>query len=319
MRGSSRARANVRTLLVMSDEAPWRQALHSGLADAGDSPRPDPSGPRFVSRPFGESASESPDHVGSSPTPVSRRGVVGVLLVVLAMAALAGAGAGWLVVALDEDPSPNVIADGRASAAALLERVRPAVVSISVTEPSAPGTTSAAGSGIVLTADGEVLTNAHVVRDASTILVRAHDRAQLREARLVAMDPAQDLALLRVLDADGWPITRLGRSAGIRVGDAVFAIGNAVGLDGAPSVTRGIVSALDRAIDTAAGRIEGLIQTDAAISSGNSGGALVDRRGEVVGVNTAVLASRGGNTVQGIGFAIPVDVVKRSLAVMRSG
>ena len=164
----------------------------------------------------------------------------------------------------------------------------------------------ATGTGVVLTADGEILTNSHVVEGATTVKVRFAGETEPREAKILASDPGNDLALLKI-DATGLKPALFAQVGSVRVGDAVVAIGYALDLDGGPSVTSGIVSALKRTIITDSGALNGLIQTDAPISSGNSGGPLVNMRGEVVGINTAVARSDATSAASNIGFSISVD------------
>jgi S1-C subfamily serine protease len=171
-----------------------------------------------------------------------------------------------------------------------------------------------AGTGVVLDADGHVLTNAHVLEGAREITVTVPGHGVPREARLVAVDERADLAVIRVADPDGMVPAAFGRGSDVRVGDEVVAIGNALALEGGMTVTRGIVSALDREIETSSGTLSGLIQTDAAISSGNSGGPLVNAAGQVVGVNTAVAASSGAVAATNVGFAISVDTATSFVA-----
>jgi S1-C subfamily serine protease len=140
--------------------------------------------------------------------------------------------------------------------------------------------------------------------------VRLDGEAQSREATIVGSDGVNDLALLKINDARSLPTAELGDSEGVKVGDDVVAIGNALGLQGEPTVTRGIVSATDRTLDT----LTGLIQHDAAINPGNSGGPLLNRSGQVIAVNTAT-AGQG----TGIGFAIPVDHAKSVIERLRRG
>ncbi|MGH9003493.1 MAG: S1C family serine protease, partial [Acidimicrobiia bacterium] len=190
---------------------------------------------------------------------------------------------------------------------AVLAKVEPSVVAISVRGQAGGGQ----GTGVILTPDGEVLTNAHVVEGARTIRVTLFGENDSRSAELVGLDSNNDLALLRITGASGLPAAELGSSDELAVGDDVIAVGNALGLRGDPSVTRGIVSALGRSLDS----LSGLIQTDAAINPGNSGGPLVDAGGRVVGINTAV-AGRGG---QNIGFAIPIDAARSVIERLRTG
>lgn len=159
------------------------------------------------------------------------------------------------------------------------------------------------GTGLIITSDGEILTNAHVVGDAKTVHVRLNGESEPREAAVVVADPSRDLALLRV-DADGLAAATFAASNDVRIGDEVLAIGYALDLDGDPTVTMGIVSSLDRTLSTDSGALKGLIQTDAAISSGNSGGPLVNALGRVVGITTLVSSTEVGSTANGLGFAI---------------
>jgi putative serine protease PepD len=188
----------------------------------------------------------------------------------------------------------------------ILAKAGPAVVSIRASGLGGSG----AGTGIVITPDGEVLTNAHVVRNADTVRVRLEGEAQSRAATVVGSDGRNDLALLKIGDATGLPTAELGDSDTVKVGDDIVAIGNALGLQGEPTVTRGIVSATDRTLDT----LTGLLQHDATINPGNSGGPLVNQLGQVIGINTA---TAGPGT--GIGFAIPIDHAKEVIERLRRG
>ncbi len=159
------------------------------------------------------------------------------------------------------------------------------------------------GSGVILSAQGYVLTNNHVVSDADQIQVMLGDGRSL-QAAVVGLDPETDLAVLKI-DADELPSVVLGNSEQLRVGDVVLAIGNPFGVG--QTVTQGIVSATGRnqlGIST----FENFIQTDAAINPGNSGGALINAHGELIGINTAIFSKTGGS--QGIGFAIPVSLAR---------
>ena len=181
---------------------------------------------------------------------------------------------------------------------AVLEAVQEAVVIVKVTVDGDDG----GGSGFIVTPEGRIVTNAHVVEDADRVDVRFHG-GELVRAEVVAVDPTRDLAVLQV-DRDGLPTVRLGSTDGVEVGDEVIAIGNALDIVGEPTVTSGIVSALNRTITLSDNtRLVRLIQTDAAINPGNSGGPLVNAAGEVIGVNTAI----AGGFVEGIGYAISID------------
>jgi S1-C subfamily serine protease len=165
-----------------------------------------------------------------------------------------------------------------------------------------------AGTGLVLDATaGYILTNAHVIEDATSVSITLIGETTARTATVVGTDTTHDLAVLHVSDTSGLVAAPFGSSASMAVGDDVVAIGNALALDGGMTVTRGIISAVDRSIETDTGSLAGLLQTDAAISSGNSGGALVNAAGQVIGINTAAATSSGTVTASNIGFAIPVD------------
>ena len=168
------------------------------------------------------------------------------------------------------------------------------------------------GSGILISKDGEILTNYHVVRNADTIKVKLADQTEY-EARLVGKDDRTDLALIKVRKSGGnMPFARLGSSSQLDVGDWVMAIGNPFGLE--HTVTAGIVSAKGRGIG--AGPYDNFIQTDASINPGNSGGPLINALGEVIGVNSAIFSQTGGGNV-GIGFAIPIDLAKKVVEQLR--
>ncbi|MCP3913908.1 MAG: trypsin-like serine protease [Actinomycetia bacterium] len=196
----------------------------------------------------------------------------------------------------------------------VLERVRVSVVSIEVGSLGQNGLFGqGAGSGVIISSDGLVLTNAHVVEGGSDLSVVLFD-GSTRAADLVNSLPEEDLALIRIRDVNELTPAQLGVSDDLRVGDPVLAIGNALNLGGKPSVTLGIVSARDRSIQAPGIALNNLIQTDAAINPGNSGGALVNADGEVVGINTAIIED-----AQNIGFAIAIDPVKPILDNLREG
>ncbi|MET0145861.1 MAG: trypsin-like peptidase domain-containing protein [Ilumatobacteraceae bacterium] len=174
----------------------------------------------------------------------------------------------------------------------------------------------AVGTGVVV-GDHEVLTNAHVVADATEVRVRLSGETEPRPAEVVATDMGNDLALLHA-DVGDRPAVTFAPADSVGLGDQVLAIGFALDLDGAPSVTQGIVSALDRTLITEdGGALDGLIQTDAAISSGNSGGPLVDARARIVGINTAVARGDSTTAATNVGFAISADEVGSVLGALR--
>jgi serine protease Do len=163
------------------------------------------------------------------------------------------------------------------------------------------------GSGVIVSPDGYILTNNHVVDDATDIEVVLKDKRQLK-AKVVGTDPRTDIAVLKI-PATGLTSVTIGQSAKMRVGDIVLAVGDPFGIG--ETVTMGIVSALGRrSLDIeGAGGYEDFIQTDASINPGNSGGALVNTRGQLIGINTAIISNGGGGN-QGIGFAVPIDMAR---------
>jgi S1-C subfamily serine protease len=211
----------------------------------------------------------------------------------------------------------------------ILRRVLPSVVAISASYTRAnpffagPGTVvTASGTGIVVSRAGEVVTNDHVVSGATSVTVTLDGAASPLAAVVVGESPANDLALLQVRGASGLSPATFGDSRAKVVGDDVLAVGFALGMTGGPTVTDGIISATDRSVttETATGQavtLAGMLQTDAAISSGNSGGPLVDADAHVVGINTVVATSSGSTTAQNIGFAIPSATVQALLPQLR--
>ncbi|MGI8685239.1 MAG: S1C family serine protease [Acidimicrobiales bacterium] len=284
------------------------------------SPGPGPIFPPYEVRTASTMAPASPERTGT-PGKIS-------LAAMLVVALLGGAVGSLVTRALDDgNSSPalraatagrSVVLDGeKLDVAGVVAKVEPAVVSIQV--GSGRGGTGA-GTGVILSSTGEILTNAHVVEGASTIRVTLAGESQARSAELVGADPGADLALITIPGAKDLPVAELGRSADVAVGDDVVAIGNALALRGGPTVTRGIVSALDRSLDADAGNtITGLIQTDASISSGNSGGPLVNAAGQVIGINTAVASAGRGSATGDIGFAIAIDQAQPVLDRLRTG
>jgi putative serine protease PepD len=200
--------------------------------------------------------------------------------------------------------------------AAVADQVGSTVVAIQRVINDAGVTGESAGTGVILTSDGEIVTNAHVVADAEVVHVRLPGETEPRDGAVIAVDPANDLAIVRI-DVEGLDVATFADADDVHVGDQVIAIGYALDLDGDPSVTLGVVSALGRTLSTREGALNGLIQTDAAISSGNSGGPLVDAAGHVVGINTAVAFSDVDTAANNVGFAISVSELLPELAALR--
>lgn len=227
-----------------------------------------------------------------------------------------GLAAAFLVVLFRPDLLPTIAGSGNLAPASYADAVdiaAPAVASVytkrlveyrsSVDERPRFRIESSAGSAVVIDPAGYLVTNFHVVDAVAEINVQFND-GRITEPEIVGVDAETDLALLRV-DMRDIAAIPLGSSAQLRVGDVVLAIGNPYGLS--KSVTQGIVSATGRG-EVSLNTFENYIQTDAAINAGNSGGALINVRGELIGINTAVLQQDGGT--EGIGFAIPVDLVR---------
>jgi serine protease Do len=185
--------------------------------------------------------------------------------------------------------------------------------------PDFPEETFGAGSGFVIDKAGLILTNNHVVEGATKITVQLYgdDDARELDAKVIGRDPLTDSALIELLEKprETLPEAKFGDSDQMQPGDWVMAIGNPFGLD--HTVTVGVISAFGRQFDVAEGRSVYMLQTDAAINPGNSGGPLLNLRGEVVGINTAILSSRASNL--GIGFAVPINLVRDLLPQLRSG
>ncbi|MEO7802999.1 MAG: trypsin-like peptidase domain-containing protein [Actinomycetota bacterium] len=261
-----------------------------------------------------------PESIYSAPVTKPKRSVAGIVI-----AALVGATAGGLVsyrvasdVAAPSQSGTSIFRrtsgsvrpqpqDG--SIAAIVENIRPSIVAITTervtgdsffdTEPS-----QGAGTGIILDTQGHILTNAHVVAGAQKIEVLLSDGRKLN-AKPLGSDTSTDLAVIQI-EADNLKPAPIGDSDKLNVGDRVIAVGHALALPGGPTVTEGIVSALERSIREQNGAfLDNLIQTDAAINPGNSGGALLDSSGQVIGINTAIASS-----AQNIGFAIAITPAK---------
>ncbi|MEU6009846.1 trypsin-like peptidase domain-containing protein [Streptomyces sp. NPDC047453] len=281
------------------------------------------------------------------------RGPLALLAAVAIASAAVGGGTAFAfqeltgtdTVASSSTTTTNVVASSqRGSIAAIAKAVTPSVVEINATLDNGTST----GSGVIVSSNGEVVTNNHVVAGASSIKVRTSDGTSYT-AQVVGTDSSKDLALIKLRNASGLRTAALGNSDGLAVGDQVVAIGSPEGLTG--TVTSGIVSALHRDVTVSTNENQGqagggwpfqfggrqfngdtgsstttyqAIQTDASLNPGNSGGALIDASGNVVGINSAMYSATQASDSSsagsvGLGFAIPINIVKSDLATLRSG
>lgn len=277
-----------------------------------------------------------PPPAPSSPTPDvepaarGRRrglGVVG-LAIVSAVSALAGAAIGVVATRDDnemittgklvtvEPTDGEEVSEATTQIGKIAAAVAPSVVTLTATTTNQMGEGESVGTGVIINSNGELLTNAHVVEGTKTVQVRLMNETEPVKGTVLASDPLNDLALVKI-NATGLTAAVFADSRKVRLGDPVVAIGYALNLDGGPSVTSGIVSALARTITTESGALDGLIQTDAAISSGNSGGPLVNDKAQVIGINTAVARGDTSTAANNIGFSISSEEVQRVLATLR--
>ncbi|MFG2039666.1 S1C family serine protease [Dactylosporangium sp. NPDC048998] len=255
---------------------------------------------------------------GPRPGRGGRIAVIAVCAVVLAVGSALGGGLIATQLADDKpasaptvvtrDAAPNL---DRSSVGGVAAAVLPSVVDISTGE--------AEGSGVIMTADGQIITNNHVVQGAQQLTV-TFSTGKTAPASIVGTDPSGDIAVIKVQGVSGLTPAKFGDSDALRVGDTVLAVGSPLGLQG--SVTAGIVSALHRTISGEQGgkSIADAIQTDAAINPGNSGGALVNLKGEVVGINTAIAtAGQNSNGNIGVGFAISANRARAAAGQLAKG
>ena len=320
-------------------------------ADEATVPPVTPENPRVDSSPVSESVDPGPngEHRGggaaatrsfvdaeplasqgrSSRTPWSSR--ISLLLVAALVGGLAGH---FSAPASNSVGNVSINAVAAASTGAVLpsgltipnlvQKVSPSVVSIDVKGQGSEDQ----GTGMIISANGLVITNNHVIAAAvggGTITVTRTGSTQSLPATLIGTNPIDDVALIRINGVSGLPPVTFGNSNALVVGDAVVAIGNALGLAaGTPTVTQGIVSALGRTVtagtNSTSETLNNMIQTDAAINPGNSGGPLLDSRGDVIGMNTAVAGTLpNGTSAQNIGFAIPVATIESLLKSLVAG
>jgi S1-C subfamily serine protease len=299
-----------------------------------------------VAVPFSYPPSGDATYPGATP-PGSGRGRPGKMrtwLPVVIVAALVGGGIGAGVTALannnnggsgsnvtihESNAAPGAaVLSGNVTIPELVSKVIPAVVSIDVKSNG----NEDEGTGMIITSNGEVLTNNHVIElysqggNTGTITVTEYGQTKPLPTTLVGYDQSKDVALLKINNASDLPTVTFGNSGKTVVGDAVVAIGNALGLAaGTPTVTQGIISALGRSV-TAGGEgtqtetLQNMMQTDAAINPGNSGGPLIDTSGQVIGMNTAVAGTTSdGTSSQNIGFAIPAASVESLISELQKG
>jgi S1-C subfamily serine protease len=293
---------------------------------------PDPPDPAHVSGwPPPPPPTPSPSQPPVSPASAARRPgrIVAAILAALLLLG-AGAGLGWGLTR-DQGSTRAIGGSSNGQAAtsldvqAIADRVEPAVVDINTEIQGSFGQIGqGAGTGMLLTSSGEVLTNNHVVQGATKIEVSITGRPGTYPATVVGVDFKDDVALLQVQGVSGLPTVTLADSSDLVLGQEVVAIGNALGQGGSPSVSEGTVSALERSITVAGGlggseRLTGLIQMDAPIQPGDSGGPLVDSSARVVGMITAAAQSNFGQSTSSIGFAIPSNDALGIVREIRAG
>jgi S1-C subfamily serine protease len=279
----------------------------------------DPNSPEHGPE-YGQGYASGPGWAGyaSAPPPPPRRNHKRGLILTGAVALAAGATAGALIGSMHGVTASTMTAASRTplSASQIASRVDPALVDIVTTLGYQGG--RAAGTGIVLTSDGEVLTNNHVIRGATSIKVTDVGNGRTYTAKVVGYDASKDVAVIKLQNASGLTTANLGDSSSVQTGDAVTALGNAGGKGGTPSVATGAVTALNQSItasDEGSGanseQLSGLIETNADIQPGDSGGALVNSYGQVIGMNTAAstgtqFQSESGQSAAQA-YAIPID------------
>ncbi|MGH9045282.1 MAG: S1C family serine protease, partial [Acidimicrobiales bacterium] len=237
-----------------------------------------------------------------------------------------GNGSGTVTTVKEANGAPGAAIVQGASIPQLVDKLLPAVVSIDVKTPQQEDQ----GTGMIISANGMIVTNYHVIaladQQGGALTVTESGSTSALKATIVGTEQAQDIALLRISGASGLKTVTFGDSDKAVVGDAVVAIGNALGLaQGSPTVTQGIVSAVGRTVTAGDGGVStetlsNMIQTDAAINPGNSGGPLVDSAGDVIGMNTAVAgATSDGQSAQNIGFAIPSSQIEALIPALQKG
>jgi S1-C subfamily serine protease len=270
-----------------------------------------------------------------SSQPHIGRWIVVAFLVAAIAAGGSGIGVGWGLASVFRHPSPSAVVTspiaiaspttppnngGSLDANAIAALVAPAIVDINTITTSG----QASGTGQILTQDGEVLTNNHVVDGSTSISVVIAGRTGNFRAHVIGVAPARDVALIQIEGVTGLPTVTIAPSSNVKVGDAIVAIGNALGLGGAPSVTSGNVTALDQTITASEGganseQLSGMIQSDAAIQPGDSGGAIVNSSGQVVGMITAGDVQGFRSQTSTTNYSIPTDTAISLVNRIQSG
>jgi S1-C subfamily serine protease len=296
-------------------------------------PPPGPWLPWAGEGPTATSAGEAP------PAPERKRGRSLVAAVLATFLLISGIGIGWGLTRgfgngashggqapITAVQQPQGRADQAINVAAVATKVKPAVVDVNtrVLVDVSGRTAEAAGTGMVLTASGQILTNNHVIRGATSIQVTVVGRPGSFTAQVVGADPTDDVALLQVQGVSSLPTVTLADSSTLDVGQDVVAIGNALGQGGSPTVTQGSVTGVGRSITVSDGRggtesLNDIIETDAPIQPGDSGGALVNAAGQVVGMITAGSREGRSQAVSRVGYAITSNTVLRIVNEIRAG
>ena len=262
------------------------------------------------------------------------RGLAVAIVAAIVLATGGGVGIGWNLARLINGRSvalspiqtvtPATQSGGSTNPASAAAKVVPAVVDVNTTVQTASATEQAAGTGLILDSTGDVLTNNHVVEGSISIRVVIQGRSGTFAATVVGVDPTDDLAVIHINNVSNLPTVKLADSSKLKVGDNVLAIGNALGLGGTPRVTAGTITALDQTITASENgsnseTLNGMIQSDAEISPGDSGGALVNTAGQVVGIVTAGEATSFRTTTSTVAYAIPSSTAVRIANQILSG
>jgi len=286
-------------------------------------------------KPAGDGPQPPDGHRRGGITAALRLATIGVAICLIGL--IGGLGIGWSLARSHAVPTTTTATQGpiatvpqtgagsagSSSLAALAAKVDPVVVDVNTVIQTANGSGSAAGTGIILTSTGEVLTNNHVVSGSTSITVTIAGRSGTYAAQVVGVDPTKDVALIQVEGVSGLPTATLADSSTLLVGEAIVAFGNALGQGGAPSVTEGSVVALDQSLTASDGtgseQLTGMVQIDASIAPGDSGGPIVNSGGQVVGMITAGQSTGRVSTATTVGFAIPTNTALTVVNQIRSG